>query len=137
MSTTATVKSLYYVVKSGDTLTKIATKYNQTLTQLLKWNPSIKNANLIYPNQSIKIGETLISVNQPTPTQSTTTTTTQEKTWTTDIFKPAPAITPTPTPTKPAETDTPTPVKNNSSGLIFIGIGALTLIYFLNQKNRK
>ena len=137
MATTATVKSLYYIVKSGDTLSKIATKYNQTLTQILKWNPSIKNANLIYPNQSIKIGETLISVNQPTPTQSTTTTTTQEKTWTTEIFKPAPAITPTPTPTKPIGTDTPTPPKSDSSKLIFVGIGTAILIYIISQNKRK
>ena len=43
-----------YTVKKGDTLTKIAKKYNTTVNQLVKLN-NIKNPNLIYPNQKIKI----------------------------------------------------------------------------------
>lgn len=44
----------YYVVKSGDTLSAIAKKYGTTVAQLVKLN-GIKNANLIYVNQKIRI----------------------------------------------------------------------------------
>ena len=44
----------YYTVKSGDTLTSIANKYKTTVSQLVKLN-SIKNANLIYVNQKIRV----------------------------------------------------------------------------------
>lgn len=44
-----------YTVKKGDTLNKIAVKYKTTVPALLKLNPSIKNANLIYPGQKIKV----------------------------------------------------------------------------------
>lgn len=44
----------YYTVKSGDNLTKIAKKYGTTVNQLVKWN-NIKNPNLIYPNQKIRV----------------------------------------------------------------------------------
>lgn len=45
----------YYIVKKGDTLSKIALKYNTTVDNLLKLNPTIKNKNLIYINQRIRI----------------------------------------------------------------------------------
>lgn len=44
----------YYVVKSGDTLSAIANKYGTTVAQLVKLN-GIKNANLIYVNQKIRV----------------------------------------------------------------------------------
>lgn len=44
----------YYTVKSGDTLTLIANKYKTTVAQLVKLN-GIKNANLIYVNQKIRV----------------------------------------------------------------------------------
>lgn len=44
----------YYTVKSGDTLSTIANKYKTTVTQLVKLN-GIKNANLIYVNQKIRV----------------------------------------------------------------------------------
>lgn len=47
-------KEVTYVVKSGDTLTKIAKKYNTTVNNLVKKN-GIKNKNLIYVGQIIKI----------------------------------------------------------------------------------
>ena len=47
-----TVKEQYTVVK-GDTLTKIAWKLGTSLSNLVKWNPGIKNINLIYPGQKI------------------------------------------------------------------------------------
>lgn len=47
-------KEVVYVVKKGDTLSAIAKKYKTTVKKLVKDN-NIKNANLIYPNQKIKI----------------------------------------------------------------------------------
>lgn len=44
----------YYTVKSGDTLSSIAKKYKTTVAQLVKLN-GIKNANLIYVNQKIRV----------------------------------------------------------------------------------
>lgn len=44
----------YYVVKAGDTLTKIAAKFKTSVSNLVKLN-NIKNANLIYPGQKLKI----------------------------------------------------------------------------------
>jgi len=44
----------YYTVKKGDTLTKIAKKYKTTVAQLCKWN-NIKNANLIYAGQRLRV----------------------------------------------------------------------------------
>lgn len=43
-----------YTVKSGDTLSGIATRYGTTYQKLQAYN-SIKNPNLIYPGQTIKI----------------------------------------------------------------------------------
>ena len=43
-----------YIVKSGDTLSGIASKYKTTVVKLVKDN-NIKNANLIYPGQKIII----------------------------------------------------------------------------------
>lgn len=43
-----------YIVKSGDTLSEIAEKYNTTYQKIAKDN-NISNPNLIYPNQKIKI----------------------------------------------------------------------------------
>lgn len=45
---------LIYTVKKGDTLDKIAIKYNTTITNLVKLN-NIKNPNLIFVGQVIKI----------------------------------------------------------------------------------
>lgn len=45
---------IVYIVKSGDTLSGIASKYGTTYQKLAEYN-NIKNPNLIYPNQQIKI----------------------------------------------------------------------------------
>ena len=45
---------LPYSVQSGDTLAKIAKKYNVTLEQLMKWN-DIKNPDMITVGQQLKI----------------------------------------------------------------------------------
>ena len=46
---------IYYTVKAGDTLSQIATKYKTTVSKLMKLNTNIKNANLIYVNQKIRV----------------------------------------------------------------------------------
>lgn len=44
----------YYIVQSGDNLTKIANRYSTTVNQLVAWN-NIANANLIYPGQKLRV----------------------------------------------------------------------------------
>lgn len=44
----------YYTIKQGDTLSGIAQKFNTTVNQLVNWN-NIKNANLIYAGQKIRV----------------------------------------------------------------------------------
>ena len=44
-----------YTVQTGDNLTKIANKFKITVDDILKANPQIKNKNLIYKGQIIKI----------------------------------------------------------------------------------
>ena len=45
----------YYTVKKGDTLGAIALKYNTTVSKLMNLNPQIKNANLIYVGDVIRL----------------------------------------------------------------------------------
>lgn len=47
-------KKQYYIVKKGDTLSKIAKKYKTTVKQLAKWN-NIKNVNLIKIGQKLRV----------------------------------------------------------------------------------
>lgn len=75
--------STTYKVKSGDTLSGIAKANKTTVDALLKLNPNIKNPNLIYAGQSIKLSS-------PTPTAS-----------------PSPAPAPSPS-ASPAPTNAPT-----------------------------
>lgn len=44
----------YYTIKSGDTLSGIASKFGTTVSQLQSWN-NIKNANLIYAGRKIRV----------------------------------------------------------------------------------
>ena len=44
----------YYTVVRGDNLTKIAKRYGTTVNQLVAWN-GIKNPNLIYPGQKLRV----------------------------------------------------------------------------------
>lgn len=48
------VEGVWYIVKSGDTLSGIASKYKTTVANLVKLN-GIKNPNLIYVNQKIRV----------------------------------------------------------------------------------
>ena len=52
LSTDDTVK--YYTVKAGDTLSGIAQSFSTTVAQLKKWN-NIKDINLIYPGQKLRV----------------------------------------------------------------------------------
>jgi LysM repeat protein len=47
-------RAVYYVVRKGDYLSKIAAKYKTTVRALLKLNPKIKNPNVIHPNDKIR-----------------------------------------------------------------------------------
>lgn len=48
-------QSQTYTVKSGDTMWKIASKYQVGTSEIIAANPQIKNPNLIYPGQKITI----------------------------------------------------------------------------------
>ena len=45
----------YYVVQPGDTLGAIAARYHTSVSHLMSLNPRIKNANLIYAGEAIRI----------------------------------------------------------------------------------
>ena len=60
-----------YTVKSGDTLSAIASRYGMTVNALVTLN-GIKNANLIYPGQSLRVAD---SGQGSTVSQKATTTT--------------------------------------------------------------
>ena len=56
-TTTATtvVGAQYYVVKSGDTLGGIATKYHTTVAELMRLNPQV-NPTALQPGDQIRVG---------------------------------------------------------------------------------
>jgi hypothetical protein len=56
-----------YVVKAGDTLSKIATRNGITLAQLLKLNPSITNPNKIKVGDAVNIPDTSTENTKPLP----------------------------------------------------------------------
>ena len=45
-----------YTVRAGDNLWTIAQSHGLTIHQILRWNSQIKNPNLIYPGEVIKLG---------------------------------------------------------------------------------
>jgi uncharacterized YkwD family protein/spore coat assembly protein SafA len=47
--------STTYTVQKGDSLWKIASKYQVGVSELIKANPQFSNPNLIYPNQKVNI----------------------------------------------------------------------------------
>ena len=49
-----------YVVKPGDNLTNIAKKFDMTVSDILKMNPQIKDANKIYPGDEINIPSRIV-----------------------------------------------------------------------------
>ena len=48
-------QAVYYTVVSGDTLWAIAKQYGVELAALIRANPQIKNPNLIYPGEAVKV----------------------------------------------------------------------------------
>ncbi|QFT88638.1 SpoIVD-associated factor A [Bacillus sp. THAF10] len=54
---TAAFAATTHTVKSGDTMWKIAVKYQVGVSELISANPSINNPDLIYPGQRITIPE--------------------------------------------------------------------------------
>jgi len=46
---------VYHTVKKGDTLSAIARAYGTTLSAVIALNPQIKNPNLIYPGDRIRV----------------------------------------------------------------------------------
>ncbi|MGL4838034.1 MAG: LysM peptidoglycan-binding domain-containing protein, partial [Shewanella sp.] len=47
-------RTVSYKVKSGDTLARIAGKFNVSVAELLEWN-SLKSSQLIQPGQILKL----------------------------------------------------------------------------------
>ena len=54
-SAAAATQARTYIVKKGDTLWGIAKRYGVTLSALIAANPQIKNPNLIYPGNEVRI----------------------------------------------------------------------------------
>ena len=51
----AAYSSNYYTIKGGDTLGAIAAKFGTSVSNLMALNPHIKNPNLIYAGDTIRI----------------------------------------------------------------------------------
>lgn len=52
-----------YTIRSGDTLSEIASKYGMSLSELLDWNPEyITNPNVIYEGQIVKVKKPIITL---------------------------------------------------------------------------
>lgn len=48
---------IIYQISKGDNLTKIGKRFGCTVNDLLRWNPKIKNRNLIYAGDYLYIKE--------------------------------------------------------------------------------
>ncbi len=55
LSTHASAQNTNYTVQSGDSMWKIAVKYEAGLSEIISLNPQIKNPAMIYPGQKIII----------------------------------------------------------------------------------
>lgn len=66
-------KPINYIVRSGDTLSKIATRYQVTVDELAKSN-NIKDVNKIYPGQTIVLYHQSVAVQSTDKTNSVSTT---------------------------------------------------------------
>ena len=51
----STENTIVYTVKRGDTLSEIAQKFGTTVSSIVSLNPIIKNPNLIYAGQYLRI----------------------------------------------------------------------------------
>ncbi|WP_078381122.1 SafA/ExsA family spore coat assembly protein [Sutcliffiella halmapala] len=54
---TAALAATSHTVQSGDTMWKIAVKYQVGVSEVIAANPTVKNPNLIYPGQKLNIPE--------------------------------------------------------------------------------
>ena len=54
-STSVTAQPVTYTVKQGDSMWKIASKYEVGVSEIIASNPNVKNASLIYPGQKLTI----------------------------------------------------------------------------------
>ena len=52
---TAAGEAQWHTVAAGDTLWELARRYGTALTRLVELNPSIRNPNLIYPGQRVRV----------------------------------------------------------------------------------
>lgn len=85
-----------YKIKSGDTLSGIASKYNTTVSTLMSLNPYITNANLIYAGKTLNLpGSTNSTKTNTSTTKKNTTNTTSTPTKTTQQLADAYATTQT------------------------------------------
>jgi LysM repeat protein len=73
----STVKTSTYTVVPGDTLMKIANKYEISLAELMSWN-QLKSS-LIRPGQTLKVSESGSSDRDPVAASSTSTASTQQE----------------------------------------------------------
>ncbi|KRQ87144.1 Chlorophenol reductase precursor [Caloramator mitchellensis] len=55
ITSTVFAQETYYTVQPGDSMWKIAQKYQVGISEIISANPEIKNPALIYPGQKIKI----------------------------------------------------------------------------------
>ena len=55
-TSTGTAPVRYHTVVRGDTLWALARTYGTTVQQIVSWNPAIKNPNLIYQGQKLRVG---------------------------------------------------------------------------------
>lgn len=53
----AALAATTHTVQSGDTMWKIAVKYQVGVTEVIQANPAVKNPNMIYPGQKLNIPE--------------------------------------------------------------------------------
>jgi LysM repeat protein len=118
----ATVTNIYYIIKSGDTLTSIAKKFSTTTNQLLIWNPKITDPNKIYAGSEIKIGQKDI---KPIPTTIQVEPTETPKVIPSNIPSSEPTI-----------TTTKTTVIDNYSSFYMYGIGIIAILFLLNKKGQ-
>lgn len=49
------LSSQYHIVQAGETLSGIAVQYGTTIKKLMSLNPRIKNADLIYAGEVIRV----------------------------------------------------------------------------------
>lgn len=49
------METVWHIVVQGDTLWALALEYDTTVDELVKLNPDIRNPNLIYPGQKVRV----------------------------------------------------------------------------------